>query len=134
MQVQRGLGPRSDEPDFTWNRQIYQVPDQQWGFSSFGRRQHPGLCMGVTVGGRDGVFLKGRSSGERFKRSDEAIVAPSEDNGLSHDTYFCLRPRAISMRLVKLYHKNRWLGTLDQGTSDTIRERFFHLFDIEEGH
>jgi hypothetical protein len=131
---QRGVGPSTEAQDFAWNRQIYQVPDQQWGFSSFGRRQHPGLCMGVTVGGRDGVFLKGRSSDERFKRSDEAIVAPSEANGLSNDTYFCLRPRAIPMRLVQLYHLNRWLGTLEQGTSDTIRERFFHLFDIEEGH
>ena len=78
------------------------------------------------------VFFLGQR--ERFKRSDEAIVAPSEANGLSNDTYFCLRPRAIPMRLVQLYHLNRWLGTLEQGTSDTIRERFFHLFDIEEGH
>ncbi len=130
----KGQGPDLADEHFTFNRQLYQVPDPQWGFSSYGRQQHPGLCMGVTVGGRDGVFLKGRSSDMRAKRSDEALVAPTAGNGLDKDTYFSLRPRVIPMRQVRLYHKNRWLGTMDAEVSKVIRERMFHLFDIEEGH
>jgi hypothetical protein len=130
----RGVGPYTDSADFTWTRQIYQVPDARWGFASFGREQHPGVCMGVTTAGRDGVFLKGRGADDRHKRSDEAIVAPTDSNGLGKDTYFNLRPRAIPMAQVHMYHNNRWLGTLEPEVTDRLRERLFHLFDIEEGH
>ncbi|MDG1499838.1 MAG: hypothetical protein P8N31_13005 [Planctomycetota bacterium] len=130
----RGMGPRTDDPDFAWTRQIYQVPDARWGFASFGREQHPGVCMGVTTAGRDGVFLKGRGAEDRHKHSDEALVAPSEANGMGKDTYFNLRPRAIPMAQVRMYHNNRWLGTLEPEVTDRLRERLFHLFDIEEGH
>jgi hypothetical protein len=35
---------------------------------------------------------------------------------------------------VHMYHNNRWLGTLEPEVTDRLRERLFHLFDIEEGH
>jgi hypothetical protein len=130
----KGVGPNTDEADFSWSGQVYQVPDSRWGFASFGREQHPGLCMGVARGGRDGVFLKGRGADKHRKRSDEAIVAPTEGNGLGKDTYFNLHPRSIPMSQVRMYHEDRWLGTMETEVTERLRTRLFHLFHREEGH
>lgn len=109
---------------------LYKVPDKWWGFEAFGKKNHPGACVGYVPPGFKVTVLKGTD--QRSARYDEThvVVAADDHNGLKKTTAFAIKPRFFSAsRIAKLADER--IGTLADRDLLRMQSELLRLFDGE---
>jgi len=108
---------------------LFQVPDNWWGFEAFGRSDHPGACVGYVSPGFKVTMLKGTDP--RSARYDEVHVLVKNDstNGLLKPTSFAIRPLPFSARRIALLCDER-IGELSPGDLERMRSELVRLFAL----
>jgi hypothetical protein len=106
---------------------LFQVPDDWWGFEAFGRSDHPGACVGYVPPGFKVTLLKGTDP--RSARYDEVHVVVVNDrvNGLLKPTSFSIKPRQFSARKIACLADKR-IGRLSDSDLTRLRSELVRLF------
>ena len=110
---------------------LFQVPDNWWGFDAVGRHDHPGACVGYVPPGFKVTMLKGTDLRSARYGETQVVVEADASNGLLKTTSFAIKPRLFSARRVALLEDDR-IGTLSRVDLQRMQSELVRLFGQEE--
>ena len=110
---------------------LFQVPDKWWGFEAFGRKNHPGACVGYVPPGFKATLLKGTDPKSARYHDVHVVVDCDNLNGLKKPTAFAIKPLYFSVRKVALLKDVR-IGQLASSDLGKMQSELLRLFGEEE--
>ena len=112
--------------------ELYRVPDDWWGFTAFGRENHPGACVGYGQRGYQVTLLKGTDPRSARYGETHVLVDVDKSNQLLKRTAFAIKPVMKPARKVSLLRHDRLIGTLGAGDLAKMQSELVRLFDTDD--